>query len=114
MSDPEILAMLLVIVVHAIGVAALIYGMIDFDDPDRGSWRDWWPRDDHGRDDPDPVAPDPVPDGGGLEIPVLDESRPARTRRRDDTPVPPRRPARRPEHPPVPARPVREREPAGD
>ena len=114
-TDTEIIALVLTVIVHIIGAGALIWGMIDPDDPDRGSWRDWWPRDDRG-DDPGPVAPDPVPDGGGLPVPVadpvplLDESAPARHRRRDDTPVPSRRPARRPEHPPVPAKPAPDRE----
>ncbi|WP_354701888.1 hypothetical protein DSM112329_02227 [Paraconexibacter sp. AEG42_29] len=102
-KDTEIIALVLTVVVHIIGAGALIWGMIDRDDPDRGSWRDWWPKDDRGDDGPGPVAPEPQPQGG-LVVPVLPESRPAPARVReggrigDLTP----RPARRPAHPPAP------------
>lgn len=101
-TDTEIIALLLTVVVHIIGAGALIWGMIDRDDPDRGSWRDWWPRDDRG-DDPGPVAPEPQPQGG-LAVPVLPESRVAPSRVREGTRIgdlsP--RPARRPSHPTTP------------
>ncbi|UTI63114.1 hypothetical protein NBH00_17325 [Paraconexibacter antarcticus] len=104
-TNTEVAALVLTVAVHLIGAGALIYGMIDFDDPDRGSWRDWWPRDDRGDDGPDlPDAPEPSPQGDGLPVPVLDDSRPAPGRVRegvrigDLTP----RPSRRPAHPPAP------------
>lgn len=117
-THTEVAALVLTVLVHLIGAGALIYGMIDFDDPNRGSWRDWWPRDDRGDGGPDlPDAPEPSPQGGGLPIPVpvLDESRPAPGRVReggrigDLTP----RPSRRPAHPPTPT-PAPERVPARD
>ncbi|MCW3039683.1 MAG: hypothetical protein JWM31_1588, partial [Solirubrobacterales bacterium] len=45
-TDTEVLALVLTVLVHFVGAGALIWGMIDRDDPDRGSWRDWWPKDD--------------------------------------------------------------------
>jgi hypothetical protein len=114
--DTEVLAIVLTVVVHIIGATALIWGMIDFDDPDRGSWRDWWPRDDRGDDGP-PPGPGPEPQGGGLPVPVLSDSRPPAVR--GDRARPPRigdltpRPARRgPAHPPAPV--PAERTPARD
>ncbi|MCW2997528.1 MAG: hypothetical protein JWN65_1077 [Solirubrobacterales bacterium] len=102
---------MLTIVVHIIGAGALIWGMIDQDDPDRGSWRDWWPRDDRGDGGPS----EPEPSGGTTTVPVLPQSStpPVRVREGgrigDLTP----RPARRPAHPPLPA-PVPQRTPARD
>lgn len=104
--DTEALAIVLTVVVHIIGAGALIWGMIDREDPDRGSWRDWWPRDDRGDDGP-PAGPEPTPSGGGLAVPVLPDSRPPAVR--GDRAHPARvgdlapRPARRPAHPPAPA-----------
>jgi len=101
-TNTEIAALLLILAVHVFGAVVLVWGMIDHDDPDRGSWRDWWPR---GGDDP-PVRPGPKPPSGGMDAPVLPQSLapPVRVREGgrigDLTP----RPARRPEHPPVPRR----------
>lgn len=108
-TNTEVAALVLTVVVHLIGAGALIWGMVDRDDPDRGSWRDWWPRDDRGDGGPDaPDGPEPAPRGGGLPVPVpvLDDSSPAPgrgdrshpARIGDRTP----RPARRPAHPPAP------------
>jgi len=101
-TNTEIAALLLIIAVHVLGAVVLIWGMIDRDDPDRGSWRDWWPR----GDDEAPAGPDPEPSSGGMPAPVLPQSVIPSARVReggrigDLTP----RPARRPEHPPVPRR----------
>ncbi len=100
-TNTEIAALVLIIVVHVLGAVILVWGMIDHDDPDRGSWRDWWPRGDDGP----PAGPDPGP-SGGIAAPVLPRSAipPARVREGgrvgDLTP----RPARRPAHPPAPQR----------
>lgn len=114
-TDTEVMALVLTVMVHIIGAGVLIWGMIDHDDPDRGSWRDWWPRDDRG-DDPPPFEPDPQPGGGTVapvpasNVPVLPDSRPAPGRIReggrigDLTP----RPSRRPAHPDPVRDPVRE------
>lgn len=102
-TDTEVAALVLTVVVHILGAGALIWGMIDRDDPDRGSWRDWWPRDDRGEEDP--AGPPPPQPQGGLTVPVLPDSRPPAVRVRDGarigelTP----RPARRPAHPAPPA-----------
>jgi hypothetical protein len=111
-TQTEVAALVLTIAVHIVGAAVLIWGMIDHDDPDRGSWRDWWPRDDRGDDGP-PADPTPKPSGDTV-VPILPQSTPPAIRIReggrigDLTP----RPARRPAHP-APA-PVPERVPARD
>jgi hypothetical protein len=110
-ADTEVLALVLTVLVHLIGAGVLIWAMIDRDDPDRGSWRDWWPRDDRGDDGP-PAPRDPEPQGG-VQVPVLPDSAPPALRPQRARPVrvgdltP--RPERRPAHPPAPAR-----EPARD
>lgn len=103
-SHAEVIAIVLTVVVHVLGAGALIWGMIDHDDPDRGSWRDWWPRDDRPDDGP-PLQPDPRP-AGGLAVPVLPQSSPAPGRVREGGRIGDRvpRPARRPVHPAAPGR----------
>jgi hypothetical protein len=87
----ELLAILLIFVVHVAGAIVLIRPLLAGDE-----WRDWWPRDDDG---------DPEPDGG----PPLPEAGPARQRLREPGrityPRPARRPtpARQPERPRVPS-----------
>lgn len=107
----ELTAALLIVVVHVIGAAALVWGMIDRDDPDRGSWRDWWPREDRGDDGGGSDGPDaPGPRApGGLTVPVLPESRPPGVRVREGARVGDLRPrpARRPAHPAQPQHPDR-------
>jgi hypothetical protein len=101
----EVLALALTVLVHVIGMAALVWALL-LDDDNRSDWRGWWP----GGDD-EPPAPPPSPrDRGGLPLP---DAQPSAVRLRepgrlaDGHP----RPARRPEH--APARvPVREREPS--
>lgn len=100
----EIVAILLTFFVHLIGAGVLIWALIDHDDPDAGSWRDWWPKD--RGDEPDsPVAP-----SGGLEAPILPDSTPSPHRLREPGRIADRRPgpSRRPEHVPAPKQPVRE------
>ncbi len=111
-TQTEIAALVLTIAVHFVGAAALIWGMIDHDDPDRGSWRDWWPRDGRGDDGP-PLEPAPTPSGETV-VPVLPHSAPAPVRIREGARIgdlTPRR-ERRPAHP-APA-PVPERVPVRD
>ena len=56
------LALSLTVLVHFIGLGALVYVLLHNDGLD---WRSWWPSDDDG---PDPPAPDrprpPLPDAG--------------------------------------------------
>jgi hypothetical protein len=99
----EVLALALTVLVHVIGMAALVWALLH-DDEKRSDWRDWWPR-----DDDDPPAPPPQPrDRGGLPLP---DALPSAVRLRepgrlaDGHP----RPTRRPEHAPERA-PARERE----
>ena len=95
----EILAFGLTVLVHIVGGAVLIWQLRDTDGEQAGgSWRDWWPKDDH------PTAPlDPVPGGPGVERPVLGDLAPSPVRLREPKHIGDRRqPARRPAHPPVP------------
>jgi hypothetical protein len=108
-AEMELAALLLTFVVHVIGAGVLVWALIDHDDADAGSWRDWWPRDDHGPEGP--VAPRD-PGGDGAERPVLPDAQPSPVRLREPGRIGDRKaaPARRPVHPAVPERPVRERE----
>jgi hypothetical protein len=94
------MALALTVLVHVIGMAALVWALL-LDDDNRPDWRGWWP----GGDD-EPPAPPPSPrDRDGLPLP---DAQPSTVRLRE----PGRlagghpRPARRPEHAPerVPAR----------
>ncbi|MEA2252397.1 MAG: hypothetical protein QOG70_2639 [Solirubrobacteraceae bacterium] len=99
----EVLALALTVLVHVIGMAALVWALL-LDDESRPDWRGWWP----GGDD-DPAEPGPSRPGGGLPLPDAD---PSAVRLRDGgrlaDALP--RPARRPQHPPERV-PAREREP---
>jgi hypothetical protein len=89
----EVLALTLTVLVHFVGLGALIYVLLHNEGVD---WRSWWPNDDdggHGPSEPDaPHGPPP-----------LGDATPARTRLRepgriaDAYPPAPRRPAREPE-----------------
>ena len=105
----ELLALLLTFFVHLLGGAVLIWALMDRDDEDASSWRDWWPRDDRG---PEPPVEPLAPGGDGVLAPVLPDAQPSPVRLREPGRIGDRKaaPARRPAHPPVPARPVRERE----
>ncbi|HEX2102835.1 MAG TPA: hypothetical protein VHF51_04245 [Solirubrobacteraceae bacterium] len=101
----EVLAIGLTLLVHIVGLIALIWALV-LDPEDRPDWRDWWPGDDDDR----PIDPAPKPRGG--ELPLADAVPSAlrlreRTRLSDGYP----RPARRPVHAPEPA-PERVPEPA--
>jgi hypothetical protein len=106
----ELLAILLTFVVHVIGAGVLVWALIDPDDADAGSWRDWWPKDDRG---PEPPVEPEGPSGDGAERPILPDAQPSPVRLREPGRIGERKaaPARRPAHPPVP-QPVREREPS--
>jgi hypothetical protein len=99
----EVLALALTVLVHVIGMAALVWALL-LDDENRPDWRGWWP----GGDDEPPAPASTPPDRGGLPLP---DAQPSAVRLRepgrlaDGHP----RPARRPEHAPERA-PVRERE----
>jgi hypothetical protein len=97
----EVLALALTLLVHVLGMAALVWALLA-DDEDRPDWRGWWP----GGDDDEPSG-DPSGPGGDMPLPDAQPSamrlREAGGRLSDAHP----RPARRPEH--VPERP---REPA--
>lgn len=103
------LAILLTFVVHVIGAGVLVWALIDRDDKDAGSWRDWWPKD---RSDPEPPVEPAGPSGDGVERPALPDAQPSPVRLREAGRIGERKaaPARRPAHPAVPVRPVRERE----
>jgi hypothetical protein len=91
----EVLALSLTVLVHFVGLGALVLVIVHNDGID---WRSWWPRDDRG-DGPDEPPP---PDGPG-PLPLADAG-PGRARLRepgrlaDAYPPPPRRP----QHVPAP------------
>jgi hypothetical protein len=94
----EILAIGLTLVVHFVGLGALIWALL-LDPEDRPDWRDWWP----GGGDDCPVDPSPAPSGG--DLPMTDVAPSAlrlreRTRLGDGYPRPVRRPAHAPERVP--------------
>lgn len=98
----EVLALALTVLVHVIGMAALVWALLR-DDENRPDWRGWWP----GGDD-DPPEPPPSPrDRGGLPLP---DAEPSAVRFREPGRLGDvhRRPARRPDHAPerAPQRPV--------
>jgi hypothetical protein len=95
----EVLALSLTVLVHVIGMGALVWALL-LDDDSRPDWRGWWPGDD------DPADPGPSgPPGGDLPLP---DAEPSTVRMRESGRLADRRrwPVRRPEHPPrrVPAR----------
>ena len=88
----EVLALALTVLVHVIGMAALVWALL-LDDDNRPDWRGWWP----GGDD-EPPAPPPQGPRGGLPLPDAEPSsvrlrEPGRLADGHD------RPARRPAHP---------------
>ncbi len=101
--DMEILAILLTLFVHVIGAGVLVWALIDSDEADAGSWRDWWPTDGRGPEPPPEPTP---PSGGGVDHPVLPDAELSPVRLREPGRIgdhkPP--PARRPTHPAVPER----------
>lgn len=105
----ELLAIALTFVVHVLGAGILVWALIDREDADRGTWRDWWPKD---GGEPEPPVEPAGPRGGGVLPPVLPEPQPSPVRLREPGRLGDHRlpPARRPVHPVEPARPVRERE----
>jgi len=99
----EILAIGITLLVHVIGLVALVWALLD-GDQDRPDWRDWWPG-----DDDVPPEPSPAPGGGGLP---LADARPSAVRLRQPARLSESygRRERRPVHPPER---VPERSPAG-
>jgi hypothetical protein len=101
----EVLALGLTVLVHIVGMAALVWALL-LDEDSRPDWRGWWPNDDG--DDP-PREPEPGPRGGDLPLP---DAAPSAVRLREPGrlgagyPQPTRRPAHAPERAPerVPAR----------
>lgn len=91
----EVLALALTVLVHVIGMGALVWALLH-DDENRPDWRGWWP----GEDD-DPPAPPPTPrDRGGLPLPDAEPSA-ARLREPGRLSDVHGRPARRPQHAPA-------------
>ena len=89
----ELVALALTVLVHFVGLGALVFVLFQGENVD---WRSWWPRDDDdGPGPPTPVGPPPLPDAA-----------PGRARLRESGRLadayPP--PARRPAHAPAPAR----------
>jgi hypothetical protein len=95
----EVLALGLTVLVHVIGLGALVWLLLTADEERPDFWG-WWPRD----DDPPEPEPPPTPSGGGLPLP---DAQPASVRLRGPGRLGERRtpPTRRPSHRP-------EREPA--
>jgi hypothetical protein len=90
----EILAIGITLIVHVLGLVALVWTLL-LDQEDRPDWRDWWPRDEDDR----PLQPSPSPRGGDLP---LRDAVPSAVRLREPARVADahQRPARRPVHPP--------------
>jgi hypothetical protein len=103
--DKEVAALLLTVVVHLLGMGALIWALV-LDDENRPDWRGWF----GGDDDEPPEEPTPPPGGDRLPLP---DAQPSAVRLRDAGRLADahRRPPRRREHEPerVPQHP---REPA--
>jgi hypothetical protein len=90
----EVVALALTVLVHVIGMAALVWALLLGED-NRPDWRGWWP----GGDDEPPAPPPPGPTGDGL--PLRDaESSAVRLRERGTLADGHPRPARRPAHAP--------------
>jgi hypothetical protein len=51
----EVAALALTVLVHFIGLGALVYALV-LNDEKRGDWRGWWPGDDDGPERPRPGA----------------------------------------------------------
>jgi hypothetical protein len=99
----EVLALALTVLVHVIGMAALVWALL-LDDENRPDWRGWWP----GGDDEPPAPPPPGPSGDGLPLRDAEPSA-VRLREHGNLADAHPRPARRPAHAPQ-REPVRERE----
>jgi hypothetical protein len=101
--DNATLALLITVVVHLLGIVALVWALIDPDAEERPDWRGWWRGDDERPTPPAPVAP-----RGDLPLPA---AVPARVRLREPGRLADgyTRPERRPAHVPAPA-PAREPE----
>jgi hypothetical protein len=91
----EVLALGLTVLVHIIGMAALVWALL-LGDENRPDWRGWWPGDDG---DDGPPEPTPGPRGGDLPLP---DAAPSAARLREPGRLGERypAPARRPAHPP--------------
>ena len=98
-------ALLLLVVVHLLGMGALIWALV-LDDENRPDWRGWF----DGDDDEPPVEPTPPPGGDRLPLP---DAQPSAVRLRDAGRLADahRHRPRRPEHEPEPE-PQHGREPA--
>jgi hypothetical protein len=101
----EVIAIGLTLLVHVLGLIALIWALL-MNDEERPDWRSWWPG---GDDDDVPPEPTPSPRGGDLPLP---DAEPSAVRLREPARLGDAhpRPARRPVHPPERA-PERERTP---
>jgi hypothetical protein len=102
----EVLAIGLTLVVHILGLVALIWALLLNEEEERPDWRGWWP----GGEDDAPLDPPPSPSRGG-DLP-LGNAQPSAVRLREPARLGDahRRPPRRPVHPPER---VPEREPVG-
>jgi hypothetical protein len=93
----EVLALALTVLVHVIGMAALVWALL-LDDENRPDWRGWWPD-----ADDEPPTPPPGPRDG---LPLAD-AEPSSVRMRepgrlaDAHPKPARRPAHAPTRTPT-------------
>jgi hypothetical protein len=87
----EALALGITFLIHVIGICVLFGLMLRSDVDGGGGWRDWWPRDDEGPEEPDPEPGPPLPDAEQSPVRLREPGRLADARR----PAP-----RRPEHAP--------------
>jgi hypothetical protein len=90
----EVLALALTILVHVIGMGALVWALLREDDGGR-DWRGWW----RGDGDDGDVPPPDDPRGGGLPLP---DAEPSAVRLREPGRIADahRHAPRRPSHPP--------------
>lgn len=96
--DNATIALLLTVFVHALGVVALIWALLDAEEG-RPDWRGWW----RGDDEPAPQDPPPRRPRGDLPLP---HAEPSRVRLREPVRLADgyERPERRPPHAPAPRR----------
>jgi len=104
-TSAEMLSIGLVLFVHFLGGAALIWMLVR---ESGGSVSDWWPGDDDGPPPPGPREPDPRGNDGGLPLPSAEQAL-VRVREGERIADAYPRPQRRPVHPPER---VPEREPS--
>ena len=90
----EALALGILFLIHAIGLGVLFLALLRSSD-DSGGWRDWWPRDDDGGNEPPRDPTPPLDDAVQSPVRLREPGRLA-----DAHPPAPRRPEHAPERVP--------------